>query len=272
MVPRRPMPPAPAARTGASAPPSARDSRPVSANTRSATKSSENQMLIKAVWLPPVQMEGMAGPASSDLIHLEADIHATEGNRNGFAKDEFVPYLIVPLHHRPEGAAAKAVEPIHGKMSPMVARDGLHYGATIAMPGPGHYKLTYAIEPPSAGWPSRRSGDGRRTMVEAVRGLVRLGFSRTSERLRGASSATPSARRTVTFRSKARIGETARRAVGQEGGLREQAVGAGVDRQRHRLLTEVDPDQPERHDPHRPSFDRAPGAAWHRRLARSARG
>ena len=30
-------------------------------------------------------------PASSTMIHLEADIHATEGNRNGFAKDEFVP-------------------------------------------------------------------------------------------------------------------------------------------------------------------------------------
>ena len=52
-------------------------------------------MLIKAVWLPPVQMEGMAGPVPSDMIHLEADIHATEGNRNGFAKDEFVPYLVV---------------------------------------------------------------------------------------------------------------------------------------------------------------------------------
>ena len=55
----------------------------------------KNEMLIKAVWLPPVQMEGMEDPASSNLIHLEADIHATEGNPNGFAKDEFVPYLVV---------------------------------------------------------------------------------------------------------------------------------------------------------------------------------
>ena len=55
----------------------------------------KNQMLIAAVWLPPVQMEGMEDPTSSNLIHLEADIHATEGNRNGFAKDEFVPYLVV---------------------------------------------------------------------------------------------------------------------------------------------------------------------------------
>ena len=55
----------------------------------------KNQMRIAAVCLPPVKMEGMADPSSSGLIHLEADIHATEGNRNGFAKDEFVPYLLV---------------------------------------------------------------------------------------------------------------------------------------------------------------------------------
>src|SRR5947209_9915282 len=34
-----------------------------------------NGMRIAAVWLPPVQMDGMAGPASSDMIHIEADIH-----------------------------------------------------------------------------------------------------------------------------------------------------------------------------------------------------
>ena len=33
---------------------------------------------------------------------------------------------------------------------PMVARDGLHYGASIAMPRAGRYKLTYTIEPPTA--------------------------------------------------------------------------------------------------------------------------
>jgi uncharacterized protein involved in high-affinity Fe2+ transport len=112
-----------------------------------------NQMVIKAVWLPPVQMEGMDEPMSSSLIHLEADIHATEGNRNGFAKDEFVPYLVVRYTIAPaDGApAGKAVSRIEGMMMPMVARDGLHYGATIDMPKAGRFKLTYAIEPPSAG-------------------------------------------------------------------------------------------------------------------------
>jgi periplasmic iron binding protein len=113
----------------------------------------KNEMLIKAVWLPPVQMEGMEYLASPNLIHLEADIHATEGNRNGFAKDEFIPYLvvdytIVAVNEKPGG---KTIAPIKGALMPMVARDGLHYGATIEMPGDGRYKLTYAIKPPSAG-------------------------------------------------------------------------------------------------------------------------
>ena len=113
----------------------------------------KNEMLIKAVWLPPVQMEGMESPATSNMIHLEADIHATEENPNGFAMGEFIPYLvihytIVPVMEKDRGKTAPAIQ---GKLMPMVARDGLHYGATIEMPGDGHYKLTYAIEPPSAG-------------------------------------------------------------------------------------------------------------------------
>ena len=112
-----------------------------------------NQMRIAAVYLPPVKMEGMPDLSSSGLIHLEADIHATEGNRNGFAKDEFVPYLSVHYKIVPAGPTAISVEPIQGPMMPMVARDGLHYGATIEMPKAGRYKLTYAIaiDPPSKG-------------------------------------------------------------------------------------------------------------------------
>lgn len=109
-----------------------------------------NQMRIAAVWLPPVQMEGASGPVPSDMIHVEADIHATEGNRNGCPKDEFVPYLTVRYAIVPEGAAAKSAEPIRGTLMPMVARDGWHYGASIPMPRAGRYKLTYTIDPPSA--------------------------------------------------------------------------------------------------------------------------
>jgi uncharacterized protein involved in high-affinity Fe2+ transport len=112
-----------------------------------------NQMRIAAVYLPPIQMEGMDDPASSSLIHLEADIHATAGNRNGFAQDEFVPYLVVRYAIVAEKTAAdgKSGGLIRGTMMPMVARDGLHYGATIDMPAAGRYKLTYSVDPPSAG-------------------------------------------------------------------------------------------------------------------------
>jgi uncharacterized protein involved in high-affinity Fe2+ transport len=109
-----------------------------------------NQMRITAVWLPPVQMEGMTGPAPSDFIHLEADIHATEGNKNGCPKDEFIPYLGAHYVIVPEGETAKGAETIRGDLMPMVARDGWHYGASISMPRAGRYKLTYTIEPPTA--------------------------------------------------------------------------------------------------------------------------
>ncbi len=67
-----------------------------------------HQMRIAAVWLPPVQMAGMAMPASPDMIHIEADIHATEGNKNGCPKDEFIPYLTVHYTIVPEGDAARS--------------------------------------------------------------------------------------------------------------------------------------------------------------------
>jgi uncharacterized protein involved in high-affinity Fe2+ transport len=108
-----------------------------------------NHMRIAAVWLPPIAMEGMPMPSSGggDVIHLEADIHATEGNPNGFAKDEFVPYLNVRYAIIPAEAGAA---PLHkGELLPMVARDGLHYGATLSMPKAGSYRLIYSISPPA---------------------------------------------------------------------------------------------------------------------------
>jgi uncharacterized protein involved in high-affinity Fe2+ transport len=110
-----------------------------------------NQMRIAAVWLPSVQMDGMISPVSSDLIHIEADIRATEGNRNGFAKDEFVPYLKVHSTITPRDGTDPSSVPAPTELTPMVARDGLHYGAMIAMPRAGRYTLTYQIKPPKEG-------------------------------------------------------------------------------------------------------------------------
>ncbi len=141
----------------------------------------KNQMRIAAVYLPPVEMEGMAGPTSPSLIHLEADIHATEGNRNGFPKDEFVPYLIVKYVIEPMDAAAKAgsAGPIRGPMMPMIGARRValwcqHRNA------PFRPLQAHLFDCDRAG-PPRRPSDRRRALVETVRGLIRLGLSRPSE-------------------------------------------------------------------------------------------
>jgi uncharacterized protein involved in high-affinity Fe2+ transport len=112
-----------------------------------------NALRIAAVWLPSVRVEGQAVVAGTDVIHLEADVHALADNPNGFAKDEFVPYLQIAYEISP----AAGGPPLTGSLMPMVAQDGLHYGATVRMPGRGAYRLSYAIEPPSA------NGLGRHT-------------------------------------------------------------------------------------------------------------
>ncbi len=107
----------------------------------------KEHLRIGAVWFPAVAMDGMPAPSGGDILHLEADIRATEANPNGFALGEFVPYLKIDYEIIP----ASGGTPLSGELSPMVARDGLHYGANVAMPHPGSYRLIYRVRPPSAG-------------------------------------------------------------------------------------------------------------------------
>ena len=134
-------------------------------------KTSRHQMNIASVWLPPVQMDhglspspdhatghpqAMPLPEDPDVIHLEADVRAEPGNLNGFAVGEWIPYLSVDYEMVFQGDASG--EPrLAGKLTPMVAKDGPHYGATIRMPRRGKYRLTYRFQPPSA------NGFGRHT-------------------------------------------------------------------------------------------------------------
>jgi periplasmic iron binding protein len=113
----------------------------------------KNGIRVAAVWLPPIEMEGQ-GHAGADIIHLEADVEATEGNPNGFGLGEFVPYLKIAYEIAP-AAGGPAVQ--KGELLPMVASDGLHYGASVAMPKPGKFRLIYSIQPPSAGGLGRHS-------------------------------------------------------------------------------------------------------------------
>ncbi|MDG6897242.1 iron transporter [Actinobacillus delphinicola] len=105
-----------------------------------------NGMEIAAVYLQPVDMEprGMGLSAKQSDIHLEADIHADNGNKNGFGEGEWIPYLTIAykLTNLDTGATQE------GNFMPMVASDGPHYGANIKMMGPGNYKVTYHIDPP----------------------------------------------------------------------------------------------------------------------------
>ncbi len=106
-----------------------------------------NEMEIAAVYLHPIDMDprGMGRSAANADIHLEADIHATEGNKNGFGAGEWMPYLTIAYHLTNTDTGDRQ----NGTFMPMVASDGPHYGANIKMMGAGNYKVTYHITPPS---------------------------------------------------------------------------------------------------------------------------
>ncbi len=102
---------------------------------------------VAAVYLQPVTMEpeGMMRAAAESDIHLEADIHALADNRNGFAEGEWVPYLVVGYKVEKEGEA-----PVSGRLMPMVASDGPHYGDNVKLMGPGKYTVEFTIAPPGS--------------------------------------------------------------------------------------------------------------------------
>lgn len=108
-----------------------------------------NGMEIAAVYLEPVDMEprGMGLSAKDSDIHLEADIHADKGNKNGFGEGEWIPYLTIS-YKLTNNDTGKVQE---GNFMPMVASDGPHYGANIKMMGVGNYTVTYHIDPPPKG-------------------------------------------------------------------------------------------------------------------------
>jgi len=105
-----------------------------------------NGMEVAAVYLQPIEMEpaGMMKPAAETDIHLEADIHATKDNTNGFAEGDWIPDLAITYDLVSEDGSYKS----SGSFMPMVASDGPHYGDNIKLGGEGKYKLTFHISPP----------------------------------------------------------------------------------------------------------------------------
>jgi uncharacterized protein involved in high-affinity Fe2+ transport len=99
----------------------------------------------------PMTMGGMMQHGSGqdkgggDMIHLEADIHATADNPYGYADGAWIPYLTVSYALKKDGSDWIA----GGRLIPMTAKDGPHYANNLAMNGPGLYHVTYTIEPPA---------------------------------------------------------------------------------------------------------------------------
>lgn len=111
----------------------------------------EAALEVAAVYLQPIEMEpathqGRVLYLTRDKadIHLEADIHALPGNKQGFRDGEWIPGLTVRfvLKHLDSGAEQSGI------LHPMAASDGPHYGANVKMPGLGNYRLTFLGEPP----------------------------------------------------------------------------------------------------------------------------
>ncbi|MGA7972416.1 MAG: iron transporter [Pseudolabrys sp.] len=103
-------------------------------------------MIVRPVYLQPVHMApmlpGMNGPKFD--AHLEADIHADKGNKQGFNPGSWIPYLTVSYLIVKEGSDWSNF----GTMTAMVANDGPHYGINVKFNGPGKYRISLKIMPP----------------------------------------------------------------------------------------------------------------------------
>jgi hypothetical protein len=105
-----------------------------------------NGLSIGAAYLTGIDMSPMAPmPMGDDTIHLECDVAATADNAQGFAEGDFVPYLTCSYVIEKVGTEWQHA----GTMLPMTAADGPHYANNVPMNGPGEYRVTYFLEPPS---------------------------------------------------------------------------------------------------------------------------
>jgi periplasmic iron binding protein len=109
----------------------------------------QSGMEVGAVYLQPIEMDppGMMRAAAESDMHLEADVKAAAGNKNGFPDGEWIPALEI----RYELVKIDSNQAVSGVMMPMVANDGPHYGDNVKVFGPGKYRLTVTIAPPGPG-------------------------------------------------------------------------------------------------------------------------
>jgi uncharacterized protein involved in high-affinity Fe2+ transport len=106
----------------------------------------ERDMQIFANYLIGPELAPMVPnmPTGADVIHLEADIHATGYSVQGFPDGGWIPYLTVQYTLEKPDTNWKTT----GELRPMTAKDGPHYGNNVKMNGPGRYHLVFRISPP----------------------------------------------------------------------------------------------------------------------------
>ena len=108
----------------------------------------EHDMEIVANYLVGVEMAPMLpGMAhGDDVIHIEADVHATADNVYGYPDGAWVSNLTIAYTLDKQGSNWTT----SGALKPMTAKDGPHYADNVKMDGPGTYRLTYRFTPPQA--------------------------------------------------------------------------------------------------------------------------
>lgn len=108
----------------------------------------QNDMEIVANYLIGIEMAPMTPSMvhGADVIHLEADVHATADNVYGYPDGAWIAYLSINYTIEKQGTSWKS----SGTLKPMTAKDGPHYADNVKMNGPGTYKVTYAFKSPEA--------------------------------------------------------------------------------------------------------------------------
>jgi uncharacterized protein involved in high-affinity Fe2+ transport len=102
-------------------------------------------MIMRPVYLQSVEMAPvMPGLNKNTDVHLELDIHADKNNKQGFDPGAWIPYLTVSYVITKQGSDWMNF----GSLMAMVANDGPHYGANVALDGPGKYHVSFKILPP----------------------------------------------------------------------------------------------------------------------------
>ena len=99
---------------------------------------------VSAVYFQAVPMEPNQTSTEGFDIHLEADVSALE-NDLGYEVGTWVPYMTVDYIVTDKDGK----EVVSGTFMEMNASDGTHYGANVAMPAAGSYKLKFVFHSPA---------------------------------------------------------------------------------------------------------------------------